>query len=82
MEYVGFTLLALLIFSILFVICVLIYEHYRKQYTQKIDGVVYNYVGKIHDYGTRQVLYILQSSKNGDIVSMDLETLNKNFKKK
>lgn len=82
MEYAGFTLLALFIFSILFVVCVLIYEYYREQYTQKLDGTGYNYLGKIYDYSTSQVLYVLQSSKNGKVVSMDLETLNKNFKRK
>lgn len=82
MAYAGFTLLVLFIFSTLFVIGVLIYEHYREQYTQKLDGTSYNYLGKIHNYSTREVLYVLQSSKNGDVVAMELETLNKNFKKK
>lgn len=79
MEYIGFTLLALFILSALFVIGTLIHEHFRKQYTRKLDGTIYNYLGKIRDYNTSQLLYVLQSSETGEVVSIHLETLNKNF---
>ena len=82
MIYAGFILLALFIFSILFVIVNLIREHYMEQYIQKIDGTIYNYIGLVYEYGTQQVLHVLQSTKTGNTVVTDLETLNKNFIKK
>lgn len=82
MIYAGFILLALFIFSILFVIVNLIREHYMEQYIQKIDGTIYNYIGIVYKYGTQQVLHVLQSTKTGNTVVTDLETLNKNFIKK
>lgn len=82
MIYAGFILLALFIFSILFVIVNLIREHYMEQYIQKIDGTIYNYIGIVYEYGTQQVLHVLQSTKTGNTVVTDLETLNKNFIKK
>ena len=82
MIYAGFILLALFIFSILFVIVNLIREHYMEQYIQKIDGTIYNYIGIVYEYGTQQVLHVLQSTKTGNTVVTDLETLNKNFVKK
>ena len=82
MIYAGFILLALFIFSILFVIVNLIREHYMEQYIQKIDGTIYNYIGIVYEYGAQQVLHVLQSTKTGNTVVTDLETLNKNFIKK
>ena len=82
MIYAGFILLALFIFSILFVIVNLIREHYMEQYIQKIDGTIYNYIGIVYEYGTQQVLHVLQSTKTGNTIVTDLETLNKNFIKK
>ena len=82
MIYAGFILLSLFIFSILFVIVNLIREHYMEQYIQKIDGTIYNYIGIVYEYGAQQVLHVLQSTKTGNTVVTDLETLNKNFIKK
>ena len=82
MIYAGFILLVLFIFSILFVIVNLIREHYMEQYIQKIDGTIYNYIGIVYEYGAQQVLHVLQSTKTGNTVVTDLETLNKNFIKK
>ena len=81
MVYAGFTLLVLFIFSTLFIIGTLIYECHREQYILKSEGTGYNYLGKIRDFKSYEVLYILQSSENGGIYSINLETLNKYFKK-
>lgn len=80
MIYAGYTLVALLAISMLFVIGNLIYECYRKQYVQISDDVIYNYIGKTHDYITREIMYVLQSTKTGGIVSMSKSILEKNFR--
>ncbi len=82
MIYAGYTLVGLLVMGMLFVIGNLIYEFHRKQYVQNSDDVIYNYIGKTHDYETRGIMYVLQSTKTGDIVSMTKTVLNKNFRAK
>lgn len=80
MIYAGYTLVTLLVISILFLIINLIYDHYRKHYTEILTDIVFNYLGKSHLYPTGETMFILQSTQTGRVVTIPKEVLDKNFR--
>lgn len=78
-AYFCYGLLCLFIISVLATSGILIYEHYRIRYVCKKDDIVYYYEREEmveNDHRT-----VLSSSKDGHIITVDDDILNRDFKR-
>jgi hypothetical protein len=78
-AYFCYGLLCLFIISVLSTLCILIYEHYRVRYVYKKDDVVYYYEREEMIENNHKT--ILSSSKDGHIMIVDDDILNRDFKR-